>query len=477
MFNAVLEGNDRGVTATLEQAPCMAACGSLHTFAVTEAGDLWAWGAGDDAQLGLGLRLPQCLPAPVNRQALGGAGVVVVSAGCQHSAACTADGTLWTWGDGANGRLGHGHTKAQVFPTPLPVEAFGGSLVQMVACGAEHVLAIADGGALWAFGCGHDGQLGLGDADDRFVPTRCDLGGSASAAFVAAGEDNSVAVSRKGVVFSWGKGSWGKLGHGDCNARLFPTEIDHDFDEEVVTVACGRDHTAAVTIGGCLFAWGRGTGFGQLGLGNCNDTAVPMLVGSDETFGSGVLTIACGSFHTLAVTQAGALFAWGLGEKGRLGHGDDSDKHVPTRVCFDGEITVTSVAAGDEHSVVVTADGKLYTFGMACLETDDSDSDDAAATTIRIPTGLGHGDMEHKLRPCLLDPEVFASALIGRCRRIPRAHALAFAMCTHERLGQECVFAGLLAELLQRIAVQAWPQARVALSEGMVRLLGGGDIS
>lgn len=448
----------------------MAACGSLHTLAIAETGDLWAWGAGDDAQLGLGLRRPHCLPAPVSREAFCGASVLIVSAGCQHSAACTVDGELWTWGDGANGRLGHGDTRAQLFPTKLHIEAFGGSLVQMVACGAEHVLAISECGGLWAFGCGHDGQLGLGDTDDRFVPSKCDLG--TSAAFVAAGEAHSVAVSASGAVFSWGRGSWGKLGHGDCNARLVPTEIDCDFGEEVVVVACGRDHTVAVTVGGCLLSWGRGS-FGQLGLGNCNDTATPTLVGREDTFGSGVLMVACGTFHTLAVTQEGDLFSWGLGAKGRLGHGDDSDKHVPVRVGFHDEIAVTSVAAGDEYSVAVTADGILFTFGMACLEAEDSDSDDACA--IRLPTGLGHRDLEHKFLPCPLAPALFASAPIGCCRQIPPTRALAFAMCTHERLGRGCVFFGLLGELVHRIVVQAWPRARVPLSEGVVRLLGGGD--
>jgi alpha-tubulin suppressor-like RCC1 family protein len=173
----------------------MTACGSLHALAVTETGAVYAWGAGDDAQLGLGFRRPQALPAPVS---LGGARALSVAAGCLHSVVCTSDGALWTCGDGANGRLGHGDTRSQLSPAPIPLSAFGGALVKMAACGAEHVLVITAGGGLWAFGCGHDGQLGVGDRDDRLVPAACDLG-SSSAAFVAAGEAHSVRTHRASV--------------------------------------------------------------------------------------------------------------------------------------------------------------------------------------------------------------------------------------------------------------------------------------
>ena len=105
---------------------------------------------------------------------------------------------------------------------------------------------------------------------------------------------------------------------------------------------------------------------------------------------------------------------------------------------------------------------------------DDSANDDHAAV---IPTGLGHPGLQDMYEPLPLAAELFSSTPVGRCRRIPREHALAFAMVTHERVGQGSVFAGLLGELVQRVVVSAWPrEARVPLLEGALRLMGGGDL-
>ena len=72
----------------------------------------------------------------------------------------------------------------------------------------------------------------------------------------------------------------------------------------------------AVGESGALWAWGL-LSSGQLGLGDINDRRVPTLVGAEEVFGgSKVRTIACGYFHTLVVTEAGDLWAYGHGAPG-----------------------------------------------------------------------------------------------------------------------------------------------------------------
>jgi alpha-tubulin suppressor-like RCC1 family protein len=106
---------------------------------------------------------------------------------------------------------------------------------------------------------------------------------------------------------------------------------------------------------------------GQLGLGDTNDRLVPTLVGSEEVFeGSKVRTVACGHVHTLAVTEAGELWAWGYGAQARLGLNDGQDRLVPTRVDPQhfAHALISAVAAGHFHSAAVTADGALYTWGQ-----------------------------------------------------------------------------------------------------------------
>lgn len=168
-----------------------------------------------------------------------------------------------------------------------------------------------------------------------------------------------VAVSTGGAVFSWGTGLWGVLGLGDTAVRLLPAEIDSVFgDDGVVMVACGRSHTAAVAADGSLYTWGDGQ-YGQLGRANLpsSHSTVPRLV--DAFADEGVHMVACGNFHTLAVTQTGALYTCGCGERGRLGLGDGIDRHTFEQIPphkFEGARVVTA-AAGHEFSAAVTDDG------------------------------------------------------------------------------------------------------------------------
>jgi len=59
-----------------------------------------------------------------------------------------------------------------------------------------------------------------------------------------------------------------------------------------------------------------------------------------------VRDIACGSSHSAAIISNGDLYTWGLGEYGRLGHGDNSTqlrpKQVSSCVCFDLKVFVVN---------------------------------------------------------------------------------------------------------------------------------------
>ena len=78
-----------------------------------------------------------------------------------------------------------------------------------------------------------------------------------------------------------------------------------------------------------VFTWGRGED-GQLGLGDTNDQDLPVLV--EALQGRSVEFIACGSGHTVVLTGDGKVYTWGRGDDGRLGHGDNGWKYVPRLV-------------------------------------------------------------------------------------------------------------------------------------------------
>jgi len=107
--------------------------------------------------------------------------VVQVAAGDHHSACITADGSLYTWGLGSDGRLGHGKglssnnsnandTTVHFHVQPRPVDVFIRTKrrVHQVSCGADHTLAIDDTSSAYSWGRGNYGALGLGDTRSRW---------------------------------------------------------------------------------------------------------------------------------------------------------------------------------------------------------------------------------------------------------------------------------------------------------------------
>jgi alpha-tubulin suppressor-like RCC1 family protein len=233
-------------------------------------------------------------------------------------------------------------------------------------------------GDVWTWGYGDNGQLGHGNTDNQRVPKRVD--DLTDVTDIAAGKDHSLAVGEGGVVYTWGRNEFGQLGlgdHGEGTDRLVPTLVDGVSG--VVAVAGGAYHSLALSRNGTVMACGWNI-TGQLGLGNTDDrdmfTVVAVL--------SGVVDIDAGGFHSLAVTCEGEVWTWGRGRA--TGHGvddDDAQWLVPTKVTGGGieEAMVVQVAAGKHHSMALTATGCLYSWGKG-----DKGQ-------------LGHGDKENVAVP------------------------------------------------------------------------------
>ena len=146
----------------------------------------------------------------------------------------------------------------------------------------------------------------------------------------AAGRLHSAAVGEDGALFVWGRGFYGQLGTGDTASSLTPRRVA-GLPAPVRQVAAGAVHTGIVTEAGDLLMCGGG-GNGQLGLGDEDGRTTPTLVARAVFDGEAVLMVACGEEHTAAVTEDGGVYTFGKGGHGRLGLGDKEDRTTPTLV-------------------------------------------------------------------------------------------------------------------------------------------------
>jgi alpha-tubulin suppressor-like RCC1 family protein len=216
--------------------------GRNHALALTSGETVYAWGANQYGQLGIGTLTASSTPAQVSSLS----GVVSIFAGRDHSLAVKADGTVWAWGYNANGELGDGTTTKRTVPVQVR-RANGDPLtnVVQVSAGADHSLALRSNGTIWTWGLNTDGQLGDGTFSSRRRAVKVGLAGVQQ---IAAGRQGSIAVTVSGDVYAWGDNVYGQLGDGTQSSTGRNTPGKVPSLANVSVVGMGRDFGMAIVV-------------------------------------------------------------------------------------------------------------------------------------------------------------------------------------------------------------------------------------
>nr|XP_022329995.1 probable E3 ubiquitin-protein ligase HERC1 isoform X2 [Crassostrea virginica] len=266
-----------------------------HSLALTTGGEVYSWGDGDYGKLGHGTHSTQKIPKLVKGPLVGKI-VKSVSAGYRHSAAVTEDGELYTWGDGEFGRLGHDYTSSKNFPTKVQsIESVG-----MVACGGSHTLAVSqDGKTIWSFGGGENGKLGHGDTNRQLKPKVIEALTGLYIRKVSCGSQSSLAVTSSGQLYAWGCGAILGCGSAEYTA-LRPRLVEDLQSKRVVDIACGDSHVIALTHESEVYAWGNNA-MGQCGQGHAQSpiTRPKRVIGLE---GVKIHQVSAGTSHSVAWT-------------------------------------------------------------------------------------------------------------------------------------------------------------------------------
>ena len=221
--------------------------------------------------------------------------------------------------------------------------------VTAVALGASHGAFVA-GGRLYAMGRNSCGQLGLGHTGDQMVPQGVVAPAAAVVTAVAVGLEHSAFIAG-GALYVMGCNGQGQLGLGDASPRSVPERVAVPNHQDVLSVALGAAHSLFIA-GGTLFVMGHNAQ-GQLGVGAAVARALaPRVVWAPN--GHVTTAVAAGAMHSVFVA-GGRAFAMGLNAVGQLGLGHNVTQYTPQPVLIDEGLTTASVAAGGNHSALVTS--------------------------------------------------------------------------------------------------------------------------
>jgi hypothetical protein len=188
----------------------------------------------------------------------------------------------------------------------------------------------AGGSGVTSWGVGKRGQLGHGKRQDEkeLKMLHGGIGYGIRIVQVSAGGGlvrvaHSLLLTSSGRVLSFGTGQYGALGHGFSGGRQLPDVLRPKFIEALSGVRCvcvsaGELHSACVSVDGDVYTWGDGF-CGQLGHADKRPEVVPVQVTRGGIDDECISHVSCGARHTLAVTEDGEVFSWGLGHYGVLG--------------------------------------------------------------------------------------------------------------------------------------------------------------
>ncbi|KPA76098.1 hypothetical protein ABB37_07874 [Leptomonas pyrrhocoris] len=358
------------------------ALGANYSCALTDTGNIYTFGNGEWGQLGLGgaltggrgggsgtasavvggglngsnssnvnggqdgngVEVPVELLIPRRIPLFEQIPAVHVAAGYAFAMAVVEGHHVFFWGNNNHGQSGRGrsffdpHTKK--VDTPVLVETLEGRRIIQLSCGSFFALALSEDGALYSWGLVDCVGLGTPEEVERryhavlgeslsnerrsvvLTPQlvtvkgrrRAAAGASSSGSSAAservvrirAGQWHSGAINEHGELFTWGVGYQGRLGHGSKTPAYVPTLVQGALEgQHVVDVACGSFHTVALTSKGDVFCWGDNAS-GQCGTtANSPDafTAPYRVVGLEYVAGGVARSIACGRQHTVVVME------------------------------------------------------------------------------------------------------------------------------------------------------------------------------
>ena len=198
--------------------------GDSHSLILTEDGEVYAFGYNGKGQLGLNNKTDRLVPTKIDSTHYGNKKIAQIFAGSLHSFVLTEDGEIYAFGLNGNGQLGLNDKTDRLVPTKIDSTHYGNKKITQISLGGLHSLILTEDGEAYAFGYNKKGQLGLGYVEEYLIPTK--INSTEKIIQIAAGGSHSAFSVIDGKTYTFGQNDSGQLGLNDNVEYHSPTEIN-----------------------------------------------------------------------------------------------------------------------------------------------------------------------------------------------------------------------------------------------------------
>lgn len=214
---------------------------------------------------------------------------------------------------------------------------------------------------VYAWGKNNKGELSLGSHTNQSLPKP--IKKAKDFAVISSGGSHSAYISGSGKLYTCGCCLHSKLGLPGISTTTIPifTYVSQFSDKKITHVACGEYHTLSLAEDRTVHTWG-GTLHYKLGTRGANKHVAS--AGNVASLNDcGIVYVDCGDYHSVALSEDGAVYSWGGGgqyNKGQCGLGHSESVERPTLIPFFSRKPVRTISCGGYHTLGLTTENELF---------------------------------------------------------------------------------------------------------------------
>lgn len=300
-----------------------------------------------------------------------------ISSGLNFAVALKADGTVWSWGNGANGKLGTGNTNNQTEPVQVLAPDGKNKLtkVKQIAVGYDATSALLEDGTVVSWGTNTNGELGNNSTANSTIPVYLeDINGNkvTDVVKIARGHQTTIALKKDGSVWVAGSGANGRLGQGNANNYYYAVQVKDETGKGYLKGALDvyglMSTTYIIKNNGEVWSFGANGSY-QLGIGSSDtkDKTLPQKVSIDN-----VVKLAPCGYGASALKADGTVWTWGWNAYGQLTDGTTTSNGTPMQAQMKLDAASDSILVKDIIDIgssggsyyILNKDHKVYGAGL-----------------------------------------------------------------------------------------------------------------